>query len=82
MQSVLNQAQAEAVYSAMVALNNISARAHVRIDLEEGAMLHACEYEDGSVQVFIGDALGNRTGGSIEQFDSQYAFAKAYGVDL
>lgn len=82
MLNVLNQAQAEAVYSAMVALNNVNARARVHIDLEGGAVLHVCEYEDGSVQVFIGDALGNRTGGSFEQFDTQYAFAKAYGFDL
>ena len=79
---VLNQAQAEAVYSAMVALNNVCARAHVRIDLEDGAMLHACEHEDGSVQVFVGDALGNRAGGSFEQFETQNDFAKAYGFDL
>lgn len=82
MLNVLNQAQAEAVYSAMVALNNVSARAHVRIDLEDGATLHACECEDGSVQIFIGDALGNPTGGRFEQFDTQNAFAKAYGLDL
>ena len=82
MLNIMNQAQAEAVYSAMVALNNVSGRAHVRIDLSDNAVLHAAEYEDGTVQVFIGDAIGNRAGGAFEQFSSQNDFAKAYGFDL
>lgn len=82
MLNILNNSQADAVYSAMVALNNVSGRVHVRFDLENNAVLHAAEYEDGSVQVFIGDAIGNRCGGAFEQFGSQNEFAKAYGFDL
>lgn len=81
MLNTLNHAQAEAVYSAMVALNNVGGRVHVRIDLEDdnNAVLHACEFEDGTVQIFIGDAIGNRAGGAFEQFSTQNDFAKAYG---
>lgn len=80
--NLLSHTQAEAVYSAMVALNNVGARAHVRFELEDGATLHTCEYEDKTVQVFIGDAVGNRAdGGSFEQFRTQNDFAKAYGIE-
>lgn len=79
MPKIMNQAQAEAVYSAMVALNNVCARAHVRIDLGDNAVLHVRENEDETVQVFIGDAIGNPAGGAFEHFASQNAFAAAYG---
>lgn len=81
MPNILNRAQAEAVYSAMVALNNVGARVHARFDLEDSATLHVCEYEDGSVQIFIGDALGSPAGGGVEQFSAQNDFAKAYGFE-
>lgn len=79
--NTLNPAQAEAVYTAMVALNNVWARAHVRIDLEDGQTLHVREHEDETIQVFIGDARGNKCGGSFEQYENQNAFAAAYGLD-
>ncbi len=82
MTKIMNQAQAEAVYSAMVALNNVAGRVHIRIDLEDNAVLHARENEDDTVQVFVGDAIGNPGGGAFEQFGSQNDFAKAYGFDL
>ena len=82
MSKLMSPAQAEAVYGAMVALNSIVARAHVCIDLEDNAVLHIRENEDGSVQVFVGDAVGNPIGGSFEHYDSQNAFAAACGFDL
>ncbi len=81
MTTAMNHAQAEAVYSAMVALNNVGARAHVRIDLAANAILHVQENTDGEVQVYIGDSIGNPTGGTFEQFSTQNDFAAAYGLD-
>ena len=81
MSKILNAAQAEAVYSAMCELNNVCARAHVRIERDDGLTLHVAEYEDGSLAVSIGDAVGNPAGlGCCEGYANQTAFAAAYGL--
>lgn len=79
MLNMLNQSQVEAVYAAMAALNNIGGRLHVRVALDAHARLHVRENDDGTVQVYVGDAHGNRAAGAFEQFASQAAFASAYG---
>lgn len=83
MAKMLNPAQAEAMYSAMVALNNVGGRLHAMIDLEDENVqyLHVVEYEDKSVWVFVGSATGHRAGGSYEKYDDWNAFAAAYELD-
>jgi len=72
---ILNQAQAEAVYGAMCALNNVGGRA--RIDFESH-MITVIEYPSGSVHVVRGmGGLGNS-----EVYDDQAAFTYAYGLSV
>jgi hypothetical protein len=66
---ILNQAQAEAVYTAMCALNNLGSIWLLKIDTPE---FFAKEEETSGI-VFR-DADGNR-----ETHANQAAFAKAYG---
>lgn len=78
---ILTKAQAEAVYSAMCALNNVGALADTRVP-DNGRTIHITERVMGDghlIQVYRGDAVGNPTGG-FEQYDSQSAFATAYGL--
>lgn len=77
---ILNQAQAEAVYSAMCALNNVGGRSHVRINAARGGLIHVNELPDGAIQLWRGDAVGYPTG-AIENYADQSAFAAAYGLD-
>jgi hypothetical protein len=78
---ILNKPQAEAVYSAMCALNNVSGLANFRFP-DTGRTIHVTESVMGDghlIQIYRGDAIGNPTG-DFEQFTSQADFATAYGL--
>lgn len=66
---ILNQAQAEAVYSAMVALNNVGNIAG-DLTLSEGLRVQWLE------SVTVRDGLS----GPLEYYLNQAAFATAYGL--
>lgn len=66
---ILNTDQAQAVYSAMCALNNVGMRMHCQ---DKSVMAH--EYADGVVHV------SSQNWPAIETYPSQQAFAEAYGV--
>lgn len=68
---ILTQAQAEAVYSAMCALNNVGARIAASID---GGENEVCEMHDGTVVIHANFGL------TKEQHANQAAFAAAYGL--
>lgn len=81
MTNILSSAQAAAVYAAMVALNDVGARVHVRRPGRDYSMWHVTEYEDGTVVVFMGDAVGNPVAGlPVEWHSSQAHFAAHYGL--
>lgn len=74
MANVLNQAQAEAVYGAMVALNNVGGLIDVRIyDVRNGQLIDVREAASGNVKVIC---LNGR-----EDYENQNAFAAAYGMN-
>lgn len=80
---ILNPAQAEAVYGAMCALNNVGANATVRIP-NSGTTIHVTQRTMGDahlIQVFIADAVGNPTGNGFEEYAAQATFAAAYGLN-
>ena len=66
---ILNQAQAEAVYSAMVALNNVG-NICGDLTLSEGLRVQWLE------SVLVRDGLS----GPREEYRNQSAFATAYGL--
>lgn len=68
MANILNQAQAEAVYGAMVALNNVGGVLRTNID--------DLRIEDDGDGIRIMKAL--RT---VEQYADQAAFATTYGLN-
>lgn len=73
---ILNQSQAEAVYSAMCALNNVSGVVRVTFtpDTKGGKVIKVKECEDfGYVTVIVGFE-------TVERYDNQAAFATAYGL--
>ena len=65
---ILNQAQAEAVYSAMCALNNVSGR--VDAQMPSGRVV------EGANGVILVIAYGK----PLEDYGNQAAFATAYGL--
>lgn len=67
---ILNQSQAEAVYSAMCALNNVGGRMRCTLADNSGD-IDIYERSNGSIQI-----LGN----DPESHESQSAFATAYGL--
>lgn len=71
---ILTTAQAEAAYSAMCALNNIS----MRLDgcVGDGIRMH----EDENGEVFVFETRAGHTGGLREEYENQSAFATAYGL--
>lgn len=79
---ILNKSQAEAIYSAMCHLNNVSAR--LDAFLEGG--FHAREMPDGQVVVHavVGSAspasAHHRAQEEPEVYANQSAFATAYGL--
>lgn len=80
---ILNQSQAEAVYSAMCALNNVNGRLHARMSGRyEGSIVHCVEQSGGrgQLQIYWGDPSGNPHG-LAEHYPNQAAFATAYGLN-
>ncbi|MDR6216213.1 hypothetical protein [Paracidovorax wautersii] len=67
---ILNQAQAEAVYSAMCALNNVSGRC-TELAIGDGDAI-VQNYTSGTVIVIDGNAT--------ERYADQTAFATAYSL--
>lgn len=79
---ILNQAQAEAVYSAMCALNNVSANRGVELRFVGGNdgdynRYGVKEEADGEVTVYVGPGILGR---EREDYANQAAFASAYGL--
>ena len=68
---ILNQVQAEAVYSAMRALNNVGGRIAAALD---GGEREICEMHDGTIIIHSDFGLKK------EQHANQAAFAAAYGL--
>lgn len=75
---ILNQAQAEAVYSAMCQLNNVGAR----LDAFLEKVFHAREMADGRVVINIvpNVTFPGSHGAEPEVYENQLAFAAAYGL--
>lgn len=74
---ILNQAQAEAVYSAMCALNNIACLGgSVNLPADSARDAVSVYWDDAMIEVKVG-ALGSR---KREVYESQHAFATAYGL--
>ena len=72
---ILNKAQAEAVYSAMCALNNVNARLHAR-DVgytDEGFAIQIHETETGMIVISTGTKV-------LERYGTQGRFAAAHGL--
>lgn len=78
---ILNQSQAEAVYAAMCALNNVGARlsAHGLGYDADGFAISAEQSETGLVSIGTGFAP-NAERKVLERYASQSAFATAYGL--
>lgn len=79
---ILNQAQAEAFYSAMCALNNVSAASGVQISFvgntrDDIARLYVVEDAGGNIRVTRGGGALER---EREEYPNQAAFADAYGL--
>ncbi|KLR58005.1 hypothetical protein [Diaphorobacter sp. J5-51] len=73
MPRILNQSQAEAIYSAMCALNNLGSTS-IELDLPGDIWIQAGV--NGGVIV-----CPRHVGAKLEQHASQAAFAAAYGLD-
>lgn len=73
---LLNQAQAESIFSAMQLLNSIGA--HVRVDLNDGDLSVQQHHKSGKVTVTSLERLP--IGRDFESYDDQAAFAAAYGL--
>lgn len=73
---ILTAAQAEAVYSGMCALNNVGAR----LDAFRENEFHAREMESGHVVVHKLPPTFAAVSSGPEIYDSQSAFAAAYGL--
>lgn len=71
MSLILNQSQAEAVYSAMCALNNVGGALSATIEV-----IRVEETHSGAVQVWTLDTIDNP-----ERHADQSAFATAYGLN-
>lgn len=69
---LLNQAQAKAVYDAMVSMNNVGGR--IAVSLEEGRK-EVCEWQDGAI--FIHADFGFKK----EEYANQNEFATAYNLN-
>lgn len=73
---ILNQAQAEAVYSAMCHLNNVSGQISAQIGTGDATLTIADYGTDAGIKV---SSLG-RNGVDHEWHANQSAFATAYGL--
>ena len=76
---ILNQSQAEAVYNAMCALNNVGAALECLLPLGGGKAVRV--YEALNASVHVATEAGGRAWQSVERHESQSAFATAYGLD-
>lgn len=74
---ILTQSQAEAVYCAMCALNNINARIDVTIPLGNGLCIKVFETPFNSIRVI----QEYRDKDNTEIYITQNEFAVAYGVN-
>lgn len=75
---ILTQAQAEAVYSAMCALNNVGAELKATIYTRDSAGDYMRVYQDGG-SVKVVDVIRHSIE-TKEHYDNQSAFAAAYGM--
>ncbi len=82
MTKILTQAQAEAVYSAMCALNNVGARIDTKTRFVDYRNIRVVENERGEVNVIVYELgpTGLAYCRDQEHFDSQSDFATAYGL--
>jgi hypothetical protein len=71
--SILNNAQATAIYVAMVSLNNVGGRVDCSI-MEAGKTIRVFEEINGSILV----SCNLR---DFEEYENQNAFAEAYGLN-
>lgn len=67
---ILSKAQAEAIYQAMCALNNVGGRLDCTLPSTDGG-IKVCELAKGSIRIF---------GANPEIHADQSAFAAAYGL--
>ena len=78
MTKILSQSQAEAVYSAMCALNNVGGRIeHMQFPTDAGESVSVVERLDGKVDVWLSR---NGQAHESESHANQAAFADAYGI--
>jgi len=69
---ILNNAQAEAVYAAMCALNNVNGCVTAEFPVEG---VQVVEFDDGSIAVKRDQRI------VVEAYENQSDFAAAYGLD-
>ena len=80
---ILNRSQAEAVYNAMCALNNVSANQGIQLSFVgdwEGDMYRFSVQEDANGRVVVSQGPIPKPQ-KIEQYPDQADFAAAYGLD-
>jgi hypothetical protein len=75
---LLTQAQAEAVYSAMCALNNVGGKVKAEFDNPKG--YHTAVFENAFKYVTVVESYFHRKTNE-EAYTSQAAFAEAYGLN-
>lgn len=79
--AMLTQAQADAVYRAMVALNNVGGIIHARLPLTGGVGRHLVVLEEVMTDdIVVSLHVGGACQGS-ERYVNQNAFAEAYKLD-
>lgn len=77
---ILSQAQAEAVYSAMRALNNVGGRIHVSLPDQDRRII-VREFDFGEISVWGANGEDEfDMHSTIEGHANQSAFAAAYGL--
>ncbi len=75
---ILTKSQAEAVYSAMCALNNVNARCMAELDRKDFLNYKRVVERDEDTIYIVNVVVGRAN--KIENYDNQAAFAAAYGV--
>ena len=75
---ILTQAQAEAVYSAMCALNNVCAK--MKAEMRSSDKKQYVEVQQTGERVYVSQYTGGRVSGT-ELHADQTAFAAAYGLN-
>lgn len=77
---ILNQSQAEAVYSAMCALNNVGGRVDARIPEDGAVVTRVCDTLSGEIHISIENRIVLGSSEIVELHEDQSAFATAYGL--